>query len=477
MSEADKEKHPKDKNTSPAGAPAADSPADGGAAAAPIAGSRPSSTPGGTSEPAAAPGKPSEGRPGEATAKPSGTGTTTSDYPPGSPGGTGNGKRRRGADSGSGRDGGGSGKGLALLALLVGLAGLGAGGYSLVQQSRLADLEQQIDQRVEQRVGAQLNAVQELSRQTRQLSEREREWMPRLERLEQLPSADELDDRARLLGRLQSQQQRLADRVEDVLGESREHWRLAEAEHLLRMAMLRLSAMQDVNSAAALIEEADLILQAQDDPGAYGARRRLLEGLEALRSLPQLDRTGLFLQLGALRGQASRVVEQAPEFQVGEEAAAQPGQRRWQQWLDQLQRYVRVDLDADNDTRPLLAGQSLGQVRLALALAIEQAQWAVLNSNTEVFRQALEQARALLDEQFSEDNEQSRALSQRLAGLSQRQVAVELPDLTPSLRALQAYIEERRQDDDAPQDSAQPEAPAPADGETPEEAADEGVRT
>ena len=51
-----------------------------------------------------------------------------------------------------------------------------------------------------------------------------------------------------------------------------------------------------------LVHEADLILRKQDDPGAYGTRQKLLEGLEALRSLPELDRTGLFLQLGRCVG-------------------------------------------------------------------------------------------------------------------------------------------------------------------------------
>ena len=140
----------------------------------------------------------------------------------------------------------------------------------------------------------------------------------RLGRLEQLPSASELEERRRLLAALQSDQQRLSGRVEQVLGASREEWRLAEAEHLLRMAMLRLSAMQDVKSAEMLVHEADLILQKQDDPGAYGTRQKLLEGLEALRSLPELDRTGLFLQLGALRGQTGQLSALAPEFVNGE---------------------------------------------------------------------------------------------------------------------------------------------------------------
>ena len=343
-----------------------------------------------------------------------------------------------------------SAKALAGLALLIGAGGLALGGYSLWQLQQLAAAEDR-----------QLEVLQGTTEQTRQMAERERQLAARLGRLEQLPSASELEERRRLLAALQSDQQRLSGRVEQVLGASREQWRLAEAEHLLRMAMLQLSAMQDVKSAEMLVSEADLILQKQDDPGAYGTRQKLLEGLEALRSLPELDRTGLFLQLGALRGQSSQLRDLAPEFVVGEATAESAEANRWQRWVDELTRYVRVDFDASADVKPLLAGQTLGQLRLALSLAIEQAQWAVLNGNAEVYRQALEQASTLLSDHFSEENGQARGLRERLEALSRREVAVNLPDLSPALQALQAYVEKRER----------PAADEPA--ETEAEAADE----
>ena len=347
----------------------------------------------------------------------------------------------------------GGGRGLAALALLVGLAGLAAGGYSIWQTQQLAEQERQ-----------QLDAVQATRDQARQLDARSQQLASRLGRLEQLPSAEQLEERRRLLSELQSDQQRLSGRVEQVLGESREQWRLAEAEHLLRMAMLRLSAMQDVNSAQSLIAEADLILRKQDDPGAYGARQKLLEGLEALRSLPELDRTGLFLQLGALRGQANQLSGMAPAFENGAAPAQTQGESRWRQWLDELTRYVRVDFNAGTDVKPLLAGQSLAQVRLALSLAIEQAQWAVLNGNQQVYRQSLDQAARLIEDHFSEENGQSRGLRDRIEQLGQRQVSVTLPDLAPALQALQAYVQKH--------ESAETAAPVtPTETETP---ADEG---
>ena len=342
----------------------------------------------------------------------------------------------------------GGAKSLATVALLVGLGGVALAGYGVWQLQQLGAQE-----------GQRLEAMQGTAEQTRQLAERERQMAARLGRLEQLPSASELEERRRMLATLQSDQQRLSGRVEQVLGASREEWRLAEAEHLLRMAMLQLSAMQDVKSAEMLVHEADLILQKQDDPAAYSTRQKLLEGLEGLRSLPELDRTGLFLQLGALRGQTARLSALAPEFVNGEAQPESAQDSRWQRWLNELTRYVRVDFDASADVKPLLAGQTLGQVRLALSLAIEQAQWAVLNGNAEVYRQSLEQASSVLKDHFSEDNGQARGLRKRLEELSQREVEVTLPDLAPALEALQAYVQkrERRDAGDTGEAPAQPE--------------------
>lgn len=350
----------------------------------------------------------------------------------------------------------GGGKAVASLALLIGLGGLALGGYSVWQL-----------QQVDGQQASRETSLQNTAEQTRQLADSNQQLATRLGRLEQLPSAAELDERRRLLATLQSDQQRLSGRVEQVLGASREEWRLAEAEHLMRMAMLQLSAMQDVKSAEMLVNEADLILQKQDDPGAFATRQKLLEGLEALRSLPQLDRTGLFLQLAALRGQSGQLTALAPEFINGESASADASQSRWQRWLDELNRYVRIDFDASADVKPLLAGQTLGQVRLALSLAIEQAQWAVLNGNGQVYRQALQQASDLIGDHFSEDSGKARGLRERLDALAKQEVEVELPDLAPALQALQTYVQKR----EAPADAS------PAEPDAPETPAQEAQRT
>lgn len=326
------------------------------------------------------------------------------------------------------------GNGLAIVALLLGAAGVAVGGWGVWQVRHLQTNNQQ--------QSAQVQALNDQA-QTLKLNEQRLS-----ERLAQLPPAQELEERRRLVAQLQSDQQHLNQRLETVLGASRKDWRLAEAEHLLRLASLRLSALQDINSAQALVQGADEILREQNDPGSFAAREQLAKTLAALRSTEQPDRTGLFLQLGALRDQVLELTELAPEYKDRGESllgltADGDGASRWAQWWDQISRYIRIDFNADENVRPLLAGQSLVQVRLALSLALEQAQWAALNGQAPVYTQALTEARDVLKNNFNQDNPQSKIMLERVVELSKQPVTVVTPDLTGTLSSVQAYLERR----------------------------------
>ena len=326
------------------------------------------------------------------------------------------------------------GNGLAILALLLGVAGVAAGGWGVWQVRSLQANNQQ-----------QLGQLQALGDEAQSLKLNEQRLTARLE---QLPAADELEERRRLVAQLQGDQQRLNQKLESVLGASRKDWRLAEAEHLLRLASLRLSALQDISSAQALVQGADEILREQNDPGSFAAREQLAKSLAALRSTEQPDRTGLFLQLGALRDQVTELTELAPEYRDRGDSllgltADGDGASRWAQWWDQISRYIRIDFNADKNVRPLLAGQSLTQVRLALSLALEQAQWAALNGQAPVYTQALVEARDVLKGNFNQDNPQSKLMLERVSELSKQPVTVQTPDLTKTLSAVQAYLERR----------------------------------
>ena len=341
--------------------------------------------------------------------------------------------------------------GIAVVALLLGAAGVAVGGWSAWQLRQLQAGHQ-----------AQSGQLQALDNQAQALSQGEQALTARLGTL---PSADELEERRRLVAQLQGDQQRLSQRLESVLGASRKDWRLAEAEHLLRLASLRLSALQDIVSAKALVQGADEILREQDDPSAFAAREQLAKSMASLNSVEQPDRTGLFLQLGALRDQTVGLSALAPEFQAQGDAErvrlADDGDR-WEQWWAKISSYFRVDFRPDENIRPLLAGQSLNQVRLALSLALEQAQWAALNGEPKVFGQALDEARSILLASFNQDNTESRSMLARIDELKGQPVSVVTPDLNSSLEAVQNYLEHRHMPAEAlmTQPGAQPKQEA-----------------
>lgn len=335
---------------------------------------------------------------------------------------------------------GGGGRGVSWLALLVAAAALGLSGWQW-QQAR-------------QQQQAQLDV---LERQAGQLDSAN----ARLEqRLDGVPQGRDWDDAQRLIAEMQRGQQALADRLKVLQGDGRDEWKLAEAQYLLRLASLRLLAVQDVTAARELLETVDGILKSMPDSGLYGVREQLASYQAELESLPELDRAGVFLRLGALRDQAETLAAlPVPEFDPDEvsteEEYADRLQRRdrWDRVLMRLERYVRVDFQRGKVITPLLDDAELQRVRRTLQLTLEQAQWAALRGEDAVYQASLTQAEKLLTQYFELENPKVQAMQAQLQALHERAVALSPPDLAPLQQSLANYLQSR----------ATPQAEEPAD--------------
>lgn len=340
------------------------------------------------------------------------------------------------------------GAALATLALLVALGSAGFSGWQWFNSE--ARQQRKAPNTAAQELSAQLQPLQQQLAELQGLKT-DSQRMEQLEReLATLPRPDALEETRSALRKMQATQQAFTLRFESAFGNTRQDWRLAEAEHLLRMASLRLSALQDLNSARHLIEAADQILMEQDDPAACAARDALAKALADIRALPALDRAGLFMRLGAMQGQVAGLEQLLPAFQQDKDASE--GSRiDWSNLLDKASSYVRIDLNSDEKIQPLLASQEVTHIRLALGLALEQAQWAALNGEQEVYQQAVQQGLALLEHYFAADHTAASALRSQLQELTDAKVSLQMPDINPALVALQAYIQERTLERRAPE--------------------------
>lgn len=332
----------------------------------------------------------------------------------------------------------GSGKGIALLALLVAVVALGLAGWQWYQAGQLNQSRQGGLIQLENRITELVNAQRQSQNST-------------MQRLEGLPDANGWQQSQSLIAELQRSQQAVNQRLANLQGDARADWKLAEAEYLLRLASLRLLVAQDVISARELLEAVDNILQSQPDSGVFAVREQLARYQTQLEALPVVDRAGIYLKLSALHGQIAELVALpvpvfdpdavTPEEEFEERLARRT---RGERMLMRLERYVRVDFQRGKVITPLLDDAEMQRIRRTLQLTLEQAQWAVLRGEGEVYQTSMERAGGMLEQFFEIDNPQVQAMHNRLSQLATERITVVPPDLAPLQQGLTAYIQSRK---------------------------------
>jgi len=332
---------------------------------------------------------------------------------------------------------------LALL-LVLGVAGAAVwGGMELQRKevnmnARLADLEA-----IAAQEDTDLAAL--AARWEKQLAGSEAKWAAvDARRVE----ADTLQsDQLLLIGnRLSAQREELAR----FGATDRQDWLLAEAQYLLRLANQRLIMADDVVAAKALLISADGILVELEDISLHDVRAAIAADLAAVRAVPKRDIQGMYLNLAALIEQADKLVI----FQLPEDLDRPPVEpaENWRERLHQgyqaallkLSDYVIIRR-RDVPIEALMDPQWEGLVRQNLRMLLEQAQVALLSGNQVLFRESLSRANHWVAEFFEADEAAAKALAQEISVLSEKEVAVVMPDISRSLAAVDVALERRMQ--------------------------------
>jgi uroporphyrin-3 C-methyltransferase len=230
----------------------------------------------------------------------------------------------------------------------------------------------------------------------------------------------------------------------------RQDWLLAEAQYLLRLANQRLIMADDVVAAKALPLSADSILAELEDVALFDVRAAVAADLAAVRAVPKRDIQGMYLVLAALIEQAGKLVI----FQLPEQASRAEDQpaENWQGRLKQgyesallkLSDYIIIRR-RDVPIEALMDPQWEGLVRQNLRMLLEQAQVALLSGNQTLFRESLARANHWVAEFFDADEAAARALSQEILALQEKDISVEMPDISRSLVAVDVALERRMQ--------------------------------
>lgn len=257
--------------------------------------------------------------------------------------------------------------------------------------------------------------------------------------------------------RLTAQQEQLGQRLDAVTaaqqrfnqGDTPRQWRLAEAEHLLRLANDQLLAGRLLRFARQQVATADRLVAELDDPQLQPLRAALAADLAALDGHAPADVEGQFFRLSAGIGQVDRLPPRGTpslaEATTGEPAApVQPG---WRGWLDRIWQQLRplvVIRQRTQSVEPLLTSSQTAMLRQQLQLQLQLAQLALLRGEPSIYHTSLDAALDLLDRQFDGNAAEVTALRATLRELTQQPIATAAPTLEASLSAVRQAIEAER---------------------------------
>lgn len=252
-------------------------------------------------------------------------------------------------------------------------------------------------------------------------------------------------------------QERLSDAIKQVeagRNRSENDWRLAEAEYLLRLANQRVLMEKRAEGALALLKNTDQIIKELDDVSLYALRQALASDIATLEALPKLDVEGTYLRLTALIEQTKDLPtlsleqqRQLPELlnEITSNTVAPETQAAitsgFAKALAKLESLVVIQ-QHDKPVEPILSPDQGHYLRQNIQLLLEQSQLALLRQQSDIYKNSLTRAQALLEQYFDKTNTNTAALLRALSQLSKLEVAPTIPDISGSLKQLQSHMKE-----------------------------------
>ena len=264
---------------------------------------------------------------------------------------------------------------------------------------------------------------------------------------------------AQLEGKLadaQSAQQALQQQYAD-LARNRDDWTLAEVGQMLSAASQQLQLTGNTQLALFALQSADTRLAASDSPQAVAVRKAIAQDIDKLKAAPSTDLTGLAIKLDnaidhvddlPLSGEAPipHATPQAATWADTAKVAAATGEPRWKVWWREVSTGIGQQLTSlvqvrriDNADAMLVTPDQGYFVRENLKLRLLSARLALLSRNETTLKSDLAAAQNALTRYFDNSSKKTQTVSDLVKQVQAGATAVELPNLSTSLQAVNQY--------------------------------------
>ena len=263
-----------------------------------------------------------------------------------------------------------------------------------------------------------------------------------------------MDDAIRQLeGKQIEQSDALASLYQDKRG-SNEDWAIAEVEYLLIIAMQRLLLEEDVTTALAAMEAADLRLKNMGNPGLLPVRQQLAADMNQLRSVNSADTVGMAIYLADMVDlSADLPLKSGVIVATKDQSSADANPSDDEPVVDPL--WKRIPKILWHEIKSLVVIKRSGEVKQALLLPgeeyflyqnlrleLESARQAVLRSDSQNLRSSIDLVLPWIRKYFDTSDSAVINVMETLDKMRSVELKPELPDISSSLESLRAYIRE-----------------------------------
>ena len=222
---------------------------------------------------------------------------------------------------------------------------------------------------------------------------------------------------------------------------------LVQADYLTRLAQLNLAYEGNVASALALLTMVDKRVATLSLPSILSVRQAISTSINQLEAVPVVDLTGVITKLNALSEQIEQLplVPNLPSTPATIVLPKKPTKidsylTDWKDALstswDALQRVIIIRHHGQA-IEPLLQPAQFLYLKQNIELQLQQAQWAALHRQQALYLDSLKRATTWVNHYFTDNNVASRAIQQNLVELQKIDIAPALPDLSPTIEAIQ----------------------------------------
>ncbi|MDG1923087.1 MAG: uroporphyrinogen-III C-methyltransferase [Glaciecola sp.] len=262
-----------------------------------------------------------------------------------------------------------------------------------------------------------------------------------------------LDDIAQRLQLNELKNVGLAQRIADVSGRRPSDWLLAEADYLVKLAGKKLWLENDVKSAIMLLKSADVRISDLADASLLPVRALLAKDIQTLQQVNQVATESIALSISALIAQVDTLpldTLKLPDAEVpAQQATVSNDVRNWQEnlkasWDAIVSDFVTVEKRTAAIT-PFMSAKQQWLAREQLKFALLNAQQAVMQGQSTLYKQALQQSLDILVAHYQLDNVSVEAYISTIQELVMLDTSRELPAQLDAQQPLGEIIEQRIQ--------------------------------